>query len=68
MDLNAVYNTLSNNPEITGQREGRAEFLTYEPNEAGGEGVFVLNDMNGGMQPFEPSIDDQLSDDWVCHA
>lgn len=68
MDINDVYNTLENNPEMLGQREGSADFVTYEPDKSGNGGMFVVNDMNGGMAPFEPSLDDQLADNWICHA
>lgn len=78
MDINAVYNTLYNNPGMMAERAGwKGLFLTHDP--CGSEcscdtapedceGTFVLNDMNGGMQPYEPSLDDQMCDDWTCHA
>lgn len=47
MDINYVYNTLENNPEMIGQREGSADFVTYEPDESEEGGVFVVNDMKG---------------------
>lgn len=79
MDINAVFNKLFNNPGMMAQRAGWTGlfFVTLDDCDAGCacddaqedcEGTFVLNDMNGGMEPYEPSLEDQLSDDWICHA
>lgn len=78
MDINAVFNKLFNNPGMMAQRAGwKGLFVTHDCCDSGCacddaqedcEGTFVLNDMNGGMEPYEPTLEDQLCDDWICHA